>query len=124
MLPRQHRLTRPDDFRRTIRAGSKVVTPTVIVYGLRVGASGEPSEAAVEAPRVGVTVNKAVGGSVVRHRVARQVRHTMAAWMGECPPSSSWVIRALPASAESKSLRSDIDSAIRTILQRWAGADR
>jgi ribonuclease P protein component len=119
MLPRQHRLTRPDDFRRTIRAGNKVVTPTVIVYGLRGGASGESAEVS---PRVGVTVNKAVGGSVVRHRVARQVRHTMAAVMGECPPASSWVIRALPAAAGADSLRSDIQKAVRSIVQRWTVA--
>ena len=121
MLPRQNRLTRPDDFRRTIRAGSKVVTPTVIVYGLL---SGGSAEADVEAPRVGVTVNKAVGGSVVRHRVARQVRHTMAEVMGECPPASSWVIRALPAAPHSESLRSDIKEAVQEIVQRWAGVSR
>jgi ribonuclease P protein component len=110
MLPRQHRLTRPDDFRRTIRSGVKVVTPTVIVYGL---ASGD------EVPRIGVTVNKAVGGSVVRHRVARQIRHTMAALVTHQPMGSSWVIRALPAAAGSTSLAEDIQHGVSAIIRRW-----
>ena len=66
MLPRHHRLTRPFDFKRTIRAGRKASSPSVVVYGLIEGS--QDSEAAA---RVGVTVSKAVGGSVVRHRVAR-----------------------------------------------------
>ena len=115
MLPRQHRLTRPDDFRRTIRSGSKVVTPTVIVYGLVSGG---------DVPRIGVTVNKAVGGSVVRHRVARQIRHTMAALVTEQlppeqPTGSCWVVRALPAAAGSTSLAEDVREGVRTITQRW-----
>lgn len=110
MLPRRHRLTRPEEFRRTIRAGSKVVTPSVIVYGL-------PSRDDV--PRIGVTVNKAVGGSVVRHRVSRQIRHAMAALLEEQLAGSSWVIRALPTAAESTSLVQDIRQGVGTIVQRW-----
>jgi ribonuclease P protein component len=110
MLPRQHRLTRPDDFRRTIRSGSKVVTPTVIVYGL---VSGD------DVPRVGVTVNKAVGGSVARHRVARQIRHTMAGLVAGQPMGCSWVIRALPAAAGSSAVAQDIQHGVGVIMQRW-----
>jgi ribonuclease P protein component len=110
MLPRQHRLTRPDDFRRTIRSGSKVVTPTVIVYGLM---SGD------QPPRIGVTVNKAVGGSVARHRVARQIRHTMAALVTGQPQGSAWVIRALPAAAGSTTVAEDVQQGVGTIIRRW-----
>lgn len=110
MLPRQHRLTAPEDFRRTIRSGSKVVTPTVIVYGL---VSGDC------APRSGVTVNKAVGGSVVRHRVARQIRHALAAVVKEAPMGSLWVIRALPAAGGSRSLVADVQRGVREIQGRW-----
>jgi len=95
MLPAQHRLTAADDFRRTIRSGAKTVTPTVIIHC----ANGESAGPA----RFGITVSKAVGGSVIRHRVARQIRHAIAEVLnsdsGSIPAGSRWVFRALPQAA-------------------------
>ena len=71
MLPRHHRLTRPQDFRWTIRGGKKAVTSTLVMHALLTHDVETPA-------RVGITVSKAVGGSVVRHRVARQIRHAIA----------------------------------------------
>ena len=117
MLPRHHRLTRPDDFRRTIRGGHKAVTPTVVVHCLAPQSSG-----AVPA-RVGITVNKAVGGSVVRHRVARQIRHAVAADLAALPTGSTWVIRALPGAGDStgnapSTVAFDVATAISSIRGR------
>lgn len=91
MLPPAHRLTRPADFRRTIRSGRQARRRTVVVYG-RV----DP-EAVQTQPRVGITVSKAVGGSIVRHRVARVLRHQLRPLLAQAPLGSSWVVRALPA---------------------------
>lgn len=113
MLPRTHRLTRPDDFRRTIRAGIKAAGPSVIVYGVLA-----PGAQADKPPRVGITVSKAVGGSVVRHRVARVIRHAMAAQMSTLPAGSSWVIRALPQAAGTSSVASDVDAGVRAVLAK------
>ena len=63
MLPKAHRLTNSEDFRRTVRSGQRSVTPTVVVHSTFDGGD-DPA-------RFGVTVSRSVGGSVVRHRVAR-----------------------------------------------------
>ena len=89
MLPKAHRLTNPEDFRRTVRSGQRSVTPTVVVHSTFDGGD-DPA-------RFGVTVSKSVGGSVVRHRVARQIRHGILRRLADVPSGSRWVIRALPA---------------------------
>ena len=89
MLPKAHRLTKSEDFRRTVRSGQRSVTPTVVVHSAFDGG---------ESPaRFGVTDSKTVGGSVLRHRVARQIRHGILGTLVDVPPGSRWVIRALPA---------------------------
>lgn len=113
MLPRYHRLTRPDDFRRTIRAGVKAVRSSVIVYGVVTPATEDGI-----APRIGVTVSKSVGGSVVRHRVARVIRHAMAAQISSLPTGSSWVIRALPEAATAVNVADDVHAGVRTVLAK------
>ena len=89
MLPKAHRLTNSEDFRRTVRSGQRSVTPTVVVHSAFDGGD-DPA-------RFGVTVSKSVGGSVVRHRVARQIRHGILDKLVDVPSGSRWVIRALPA---------------------------
>ncbi|MBL6834835.1 MAG: ribonuclease P protein component [Candidatus Nanopelagicales bacterium] len=89
MLPKVHRLTNSEDFRRTVRSGQRSVTPTLVVHSAFDGGD-EPA-------RFGVTVSKSVGGSVVRHRVARQIRHGILGRLTDVPSGSRWVIRALPA---------------------------
>jgi ribonuclease P protein component len=69
-------------------------------------------------PRVGFVVSKAVGNSVVRHRVARKLRHVLRERLDQVPPGSRLVVRALPKSATANSARlaADIDRALRTLL--------
>jgi ribonuclease P protein component len=66
---------------------------------------------------VGFVVSKAVGGSVVRHRVARRLRHLMRERLGFLPPTVDVVIRALPRAGMSTSieLAGDLDSALRKL---------
>jgi ribonuclease P protein component, eubacterial len=90
MLPPANRLTRPDEFRRTIRGGKQVRRRTVVVYG-RIDSQDRQRQ-----PRVGITVSRAVGGSVVRHRVARVLRHRLRPLVAQAPLGSTWVVRALP----------------------------
>ncbi|MBB2933223.1 ribonuclease P protein component [Amycolatopsis bartoniae] len=67
--------------------------------------------------RAGFVVSKAVGNSVVRHRVSRRLRHLVAARLGTVPPGSALVIRALPpaATASSAELGADLDTALRRL---------
>jgi ribonuclease P protein component len=68
-------------------------------------------------PRVGFVVSKAVGNSVVRHRVARRLRHVVRDRLGTVRLGCTLVVRALPPAAEAASaeLGSDIDSALRRL---------
>ncbi len=45
---------------------------------------------------VGFVVGKRVGGSVVRHRVQRRLRHAARAWVAARPTGVRVVVRALP----------------------------
>jgi ribonuclease P protein component len=55
-------------------------------------------------PRFGLVVSKAVGGSVVRHRVSRRIRHSIAASLSEWDAAGfDVVVRALPAAATASS---------------------
>jgi ribonuclease P protein component len=67
--------------------------------------------------KVGFVVSKAVGNSVVRHRVTRRFRHVVSARLGTLLPGSSLVVRALPpaASASSAELALDLDAALRRL---------
>lgn len=67
--------------------------------------------------RVGFVVSKAVGNSVVRHRVTRRLRHLVRERLGTVVPGCTLVVRALPPAAEAASaeLGNDIDSALRKL---------
>ena len=114
MLPKAHRLTNSEDFRRTVRSGQRSVTPTVVVHSAFDGGDDPAC--------FGVTVSKSVGGSVVRHRVARQIRHGILSTLADVPPGSRWVIRALPGagarpSEELSSPGTDVQAGIELALR-------
>lgn len=69
---------------------------------------------------MGFTVSKAVGGSVVRHRVVRRLREAVRPLLAGLPAGSSVVIRALPAAAETSvgELQAQIASGLRSINER------
>lgn len=89
------------------------------VAGFAMGTVGEGSVLSDPdaAPRVGFVVSKAVGNSVVRHRVTRRLRHVLRDRLGTMRPGCALVVRALPpsAGAASAELGSDIDSALRRL---------
>jgi ribonuclease P protein component len=58
---------------------------------------------------VGLIVGRSVGGSVVRHRVARRLRARLAHHVPTLPEGSGLVVRALPPAATATSARLDAD---------------
>jgi ribonuclease P protein component len=70
-------------------------------------------------PRAGFVVSKAVGGSVVRHAVARRLRHVVRPRLASLPAGSRLVVRALPdsATATSDQLAADLDAALERALR-------
>ena len=76
-----------------------------------------PTRTELARTRVGFVVSKAVGNSVVRHRVSRRLRHQMAERLGQLPVGAAVVVRALPpaAAASSAELGKDLDAALRRL---------
>jgi ribonuclease P protein component len=86
-----------------------------VVHALR-SDPDEPGQA-LPAARIGLVVGKAVGNSVVRHRVSRRIRHVVRDRLGTIPPGTSLVVRALPSAAlaSSADFRADIEAALRQL---------
>jgi ribonuclease P protein component len=61
-------------------------------------------------------VSRAVGGSVVRHSVARRLRHQLAPLLSSLPAGTRVVVRALPASATASS--AELGAELRRTLTR------
>ena len=125
MLAAPHRLRRPTDFMSVLRRGVRSGRATLVLHLLLPDgdAGAEPTPDAVPAltpARVGFIVPKAVGGSVLRHRVTRQLRALCAARIDTFPAGSSNVVRALPpaAGASSAQLGADLDAALARALRR------
>ena len=68
-------------------------------------------------PRFGLIVGKTVGNAVVRHRVARRLRHVCAHAASAIPAEYDVVIRALPgaAGASSAELAAQFHSVLRKL---------
>ena len=112
MLPAEHRLRRQADFTEVVRRGRRASRPLLTVHLL----SGTPcADTGTDTPtRAGLVVSKAVGGSVVRHRTARRLRHLLRDRLTPLPAGSRLVVRASPAAgqATSGSLGADLDAAL------------
>jgi ribonuclease P protein component len=104
------------DFTRAIRSGRRQGTPTVVAHYWCCDDGQAP-------PRVGFAVSKAVGNSVVRHRVARQLRHVVRPRVQDLPGGSLLVLRATPAAAVASSpqLASDLDRALERVRRKPGG---
>ncbi|QQQ76466.1 ribonuclease P protein component [Saccharothrix sp. 6-C] len=86
------------------------------------GASAEQRTSAqptLDPSKVGFVVSKAVGNSVVRHRVSRKLRHLVRDRLAVLPPGTSVVVRALAPSADADSaeLGRDLDAALHKVLR-------
>jgi ribonuclease P protein component len=107
MLPAHHRLRASRDFVVVLRSGRRGGSPTVVVHALTQSDSQAP-------PRIGFAVSRAVGNSVVRHRVARRLRALLGSRLDRLAPGTSVVVRALPkaAAASQEQLGADVDAAL------------
>ncbi|XVV03855.1 ribonuclease P protein component [Actinosynnema sp. CA-248983] len=137
MLPAANRLTRSQDFGLVVRRGRRAGRPRLVVHALVPTSPGVApgTPVVVDATttgrrtsaqptsdvqsKVGFVVSKAVGNSVVRHRVSRRLRHVVRDRLPGLPPGSSLVVRALApaATASSADLAADFDAALRRLLR-------
>jgi ribonuclease P protein component len=87
VLAKSARLTESADFARATKSGLRFSTSNFVGYLY---------QTQLDLPaRAGLIISKNVGGSVTRHRIARQVRHTLRDVYPLLPTGSLLVIRAL-----------------------------
>ncbi len=89
MLPQSARLTASSDFARATKSGIRVTSQHFVGY-LYISPVTNNDRA-----KCGLIINKTVGGSVQRHRLARKIRHAVAPVITTLPTGSLLVIRAL-----------------------------
>ena len=111
MLPQEHRLRSRTDFGEVLRRGRRASRPLLTLHLLPPGDNG-----GLLPTRAGLVINKAVGGSVIRSRVARRLRHQMQDLLTQIPAGSRLVVRATPAAADAGSAELALD--LRAALDR------
>ena len=112
MLPKNARLTASEDFAQATKSGSRFTSEHLVGYlyikpALMQGLS--------TSARCGLIVNKSVGGSVTRHRIARQIRHDLAPLLSKLPNNSLLVIRVLKATP---SFTDEVNTVVDTLATR------
>ena len=111
MLPKNARLTTSADFARTTKSGTRVTSENFVGY-LYISPVANH-----ETSKCGLIVNKSVGGSVVRHTLARKLRHAVVPHMSKLPAGSLLVIRAL-AKNNPESVGTEVEKLINKLLER------
>ena len=101
MLAQSARLTTSSDFARATKSGVRVTTEHFVGYLYISPVTNNDSA------KCGLIINKSVGGSVARHRLARKVRHSVAPTISNLPTGSLLVIRALKQDGD-KNITSEI----------------
>ena len=109
MLAKTARISNSADFAKATKSGFRSTTNTLVGY-LHLSNSSE-------AARCGLIINKNVGNSVVRHNVARKIRHIIAANLTSLPAGSLLVVRALPAS-NTADLKSETTELISKLVKK------
>lgn len=122
MLPKNARLTSSEDFARATKSGLRVTSENFVGYLYISPAATSPNESPNESvsAKCGLIINKTVGGSVVRHGLARKVRHSVAANISKLPQGSLLVLRALSKKDSGQSISLEIDRLIEKLLERVA----
>ena len=118
MLPKNARLTSSEDFARATKSGLRVTSENFVGY-LYISPAATSANESVSA-KCGLIINKTVGGSVVRHSLARKVRHSVAANISKLPQGSLLVLRALSKKDSGQPISLEIDRLIEKLLERAA----
>ncbi|HVE98059.1 MAG TPA: ribonuclease P protein component [Mycobacteriales bacterium] len=96
MLPSNARLRHRDDFTAVLRHGRRTTSPPLVIHVLP---PNSPTDRSV-GTRVGFVISAKVAGAAQRNRLRRRLRHICVDLLGELPPGTRLVVRALPGAAE------------------------
>jgi ribonuclease P protein component len=95
VLPKKARLTTSEDFAKATKSGLRLTSANLVGY-LYIS----PAASTDVPAKCGLIINKSVGGSVMRHRIARQLRHDLAPTLHTFPTNSLFVVRVLKSAPE------------------------
>lgn len=100
MLPNSARIKSSSDFARVTKSGRRTTTDSLIAYLLlnQSNSGSNLNHKKDDGPKLGLIISKSVGNSVVRHRIARQIRHASFNYLSLLPTGSLLVIRAMKRS--------------------------
>ena len=110
-LGRAARVRRRGEYLRAYRRGRRRTGELVVLHFV-------PNVAG--APRVGVTVSRKVGNSVVRHRVKRRIleAYRRSSWRGDLPPWDFVVhVKPAAATADHAAVRQELDRLFGGVLR-------
>lgn len=107
MLPREHRIVEPGDFRRVVRRGDKCVTDHLIAY--RIGD---------DSARVGIIATNKCGNAIVRNTLRRRTRAICRELVDSGSLTGDVIIRfrCEGNTPDYQTLKSEIDLCV----QRWS----
>jgi ribonuclease P protein component len=101
VLPKKARLTTSEDFAKATKSGLRLTSENLVGYlYISPVANNSNNESNEQPVKCGLIINKSVGGSVMRHRIARQLRHDLALKIDTLPINSLFVVRVLKSAPE------------------------
>jgi len=101
VLPKKARLTTSEDFAKATKSGLRLTSENLVGYlYISPVANNSNNESNEQPAKCGLIINKSVGGSVMRHRIARQLRHDLAPKIDTLPTNSLFVVRVLKSAPE------------------------
>jgi ribonuclease P protein component len=109
VLAKSARLTDNSDFARATKSGLRATTDHFVGYLYT------PTSTNQAPAKSGLIINKSIGGSVARHRLARKVRHALAPLVINLPTGSLLVIRALKQEGD-KNITSEISQLVEKLI--------
>jgi ribonuclease P protein component len=109
VLTKSARLTESSDFARATKSGHRAATEFFVGYLYLTDSK--------ESPKAGLIISKSVGGSVLRHRIARKARHAIGQNIAALPAGSLFVLRAI-GKAEKAQTSQEVSEIITRLVKK------
>lgn len=109
MLPKKNRMKKTENFKFTVKSGTRIKSRNIVLYGIKTDKQQET--------KIGFIVAKSVGNAAKRNKVKRRLRAISKKILEKFPENNFFVLRALTDSANKtyQDLEKDIKKIILNI---------